>query len=107
MAIRAGELDQRVTLETPVVAINALGEEEEGWLFLAERFARVIEAQGREFLKGDYRAEEKIAVKLRWIEVDSTARVTWRGRVYRVVSVTGTFREGETWLHCVSAEGAN
>ena len=103
----AGALDQRILVETPVNTLNELGEEVPGWEFLAKPWAKVMEGLGREFLKGDYVAESKAVFKIRSLQVDSKARVTWEGRVYRIDDVTGTRREGFSYLHCIAQGGAN
>ncbi len=103
----AGSLDQRITIERPAVTTDELGQDARAWTAVATVWARVMETAGREFLKGDYQAEEKTAFVIRWRTIDSTYRVTWGGRTWRIVSVTGTFREGFSWLHCVATDGAN
>lgn len=106
--MKAGALDQLITIEEPGAGTDELGQDTtDNWLPLATVWAEVKETMGREFLSGNYQAEEKVAFRIRWMEVDSKARVTWEGRQYRVVSVTGTYRSGERWLHCVASEGAN
>lgn len=107
MKVTAGELDQLITLESPVVTTDAWGGEVETWLIEAQAYARVTEARGREFLKGDYKAEEKAVFKIRWREVDSTWRVNWGGRTWRIESVTGMLREGARWIHCTAQGEAN
>lgn len=103
----AGSFDQRITIEQPATTTDELGQDARTWTAIASPWAKVIETPGREFLKGDYQAEEKTVFVIRWREIDSTHRVQWSGRVWRIVSITGTKREGYAWLHCVSTEGAN
>lgn len=103
----AGDLDQQILLEVPVVEPDELGQNVESWFFFAQPWAKVIETPGQEFLKGDYRPEERVVFKIYWREMDSTYRVTWGGRTWRINSVTGTRREGYSWLHCVSTDGVN
>lgn len=103
----AGRLDQRIAIEAATTAEDALGQEVETWATVAEPWARVMETPGREFLSGDYKAEEKAVFVVRWRAIDSTDRVRWGGRTWRIDSVTGTKREGFSYLHCVSTEGAN
>jgi len=103
----AGALRETLLLETRSVAYDELGGEVETWATHSTPWAKVMETPGREFLKGDYRAEERTVFVIRYRAIDSTARVTWRGRTYRIDSVTGTLGEGWTYLHCISTEGAN
>lgn len=100
-----GQFDQRIIIETEApVTTNSLGEELPGWLFLTKLWAKATEQKGREFLAadGDYRPQRKVAFTIRWMELDSTARVKWRGLIYRIEDVTGTKRSGWAWLHCES-----
>jgi len=105
--IPAGQLDQLISIEQPAQTVDALGQEALSWTAVVDLWAKVIEERGREFLKGDYKAEEKTVFGFRFRPIDSTYRVQWAGRVWRIVSVTGTRREGETWLHCIATDGAN
>lgn len=105
--IDAGKLDQRILIETATVTENELGEDVETWSEHSRPWAQVKETMGREFLAGDIQAEGKAAFRIRYRALDSRARVTWRGRIYMVEDVTGTQREGFTWLHCRAVSGAN
>lgn len=103
----AGRLTERILIEAPTETENALGEMVPSWQTVAERWARVLETPGREFLSGDYRAEERTVFQIYWTAIDSSHRVQWGGRTWRINSVTGTYRERYSWLHCVSNEGVN
>lgn len=105
--IPAGERDQTIVIETCHNTTNALGEDVPTWIYHSAPFVKVLEARGREFLKGDYQAEERAAFGMTYREIDSTARVTWLGRIYRIENVTGKYRDNETWLHCITTDGAN
>lgn len=105
--MKAGRLDQRISIETPASAEDALGQDARSWLPSVTVWAEAKEQMGREFLAGDYKAEEKVAFRIRWRAVDSTARIVWNDRNYRIESVTGTRHSGELWLHCISDGGAN
>ena len=103
----ASDLTERIRIETPPAGEDALGQDDGDWLLLDEVWAKAIEGQGREFLKGGYEAEEKAVFVIRWQEVDSTMRTTWNGRVYGIDQVTGTHHGGWAWLHCTALKGAN
>jgi len=98
----AGALDQQILIEAHSVTLDELGAEVETWSTHSQPWAKVIETPGREFLKGDYHAEHKAVFRIRWRDIDSTARVTWGGRVYDITAVTGTRREGWSYLHCIA-----
>lgn len=102
-----GKLDQRIAIERPVKTTDALGQEVETFATVAQPWAKVMETPGREFLSGDYKAEGKAVFTIRWRTLDSTARVAWGGRTYRIDDVTGTKRDGFAWLHCIAQDGAN
>ena len=105
--IPAGQRDQPITLETATVTTNSLGQERQTWAEHSQHFAKLMETRGREFLSGDYQAEERAVFGILWTEIDSKARVRWGGRVWDVESVTGTYQQNETWLHCRSVGEAN
>ncbi len=97
----AGALDQQIAIETRIVTTDELGAETEAWATEFRPFAKVIETPGREFLKGEVIAERKAVFVIRWHALDTTARVIWNGDTYRINAITGTRREGYSWLHCV------
>lgn len=103
----AGQLDQQISVQSRTVTQDELGADVENWITTSTPWANVKETPGREFLKGDFQGEEKTVFRIRWRDMDSTARVEWRGKVYTIESVTGTMREGWTWLHCKRISGAN
>ena len=107
----AGQLDQRILIETPVLETDALGAQlpESSWMFHSRPWAKVTEAAGREFLKGgNIQGEARAVFQVRFREdMDSTARVTWRDRIFDIEEINGTRRQGFLWLHCRSVQGAN
>lgn len=100
-----GELDQRILVEAPATSEDALGQIPEAWNLVGEVSAKVIETQGREFLKGDVRSERKAVFVVRWENFTSTMRVVWDDTLWRIVGATGTSRERWRYLHCVSMDG--
>jgi head-tail adaptor len=110
--IPVGQLDQRVTIELATSTRNDLGEEIVTWAELGgagngQRWARVREQSGREFLKGDFQAEGKAVFTLRWLTIDSQARLRWGDRVWMIEDATGDYRGGYVFLHCRSLARAN
>jgi len=107
----AGALDQRIVIESPSSTTDELGQDALTWSAydgaIGGRWAKVIETPGREFLKGDYHAEEKTVFVVRWGAFDSTMRVQWGGRTWDIVSVTGTRRDMFCYLHTLATDGAN
>ena len=103
----AGALDQRIVIETPETVADELGQENLTWVSLGEFWAKAMETPGREFLAGDYRAEEKTVFIIRWQQLDSTARVRWADRIWRIESLTGTRRDHFCYLHTFAIDGPN
>ncbi len=80
----AGQLDQRVTIESKSVTRNAIGEEVETWSTFATVWARYLPARVDERLagaqlQGDFEARFRIR---RLAGLDAEMRVTWRGERY-------------------------
>jgi SPP1 family predicted phage head-tail adaptor len=96
----AGDLDQRITIESRMVTQDELGADVDGWTTDSQPWAKVIETPGREFLKGEIKSERLAVFVIRWRRLDSTYRVNWRGAIYTIDAVTGTQRQGFAWLHC-------
>jgi len=96
----AGGLDQRIVIEARTVERDELGADVETWALQSNPWAKVIETAGREFLKGEVIAERKAVFVIRWQDLDTTARVTWGSRTYRIDAITGTRRSAQAWLQC-------
>lgn len=104
----AGKLDQRITIELPAGGTNELNEPIGGFSPLATVSAMVTQTPGREFLKGEYHAEDKALFTIRWrSDVNTTARLTWAGKTWDIVSVTGTRRTTFLQLMATSIDGAD
>lgn len=107
--MKAGELDQRITVLAPTVVQNALNEDVETFAQLRRPWARAMEEKGREFVAADQMtALHKVAFKIRWAaNITEQCRVEWRDRTYEILNITGTYRSGEMWLHCQSLPKVN
>lgn len=107
--LQAGDLDQRIVIEEPIIGRDSLNAAETVWSELADVAAKVAEVQGREFLKGDgVQAESKATFTIRYrAGIDGRMRVLWNGQTFGIEDVTGTRREGWTWLHCRAVTAAN
>lgn len=96
----AGQLDQKISIEARTITQDELGADVESWAEDTTPWAKVIETPGREFLKGEIQSEKLAVFVIRWRALDSTYQVKWRGATYTIDAVTGTQREGWSWLHC-------
>lgn len=95
----SGALDQEILIEVATITTDELGADVETWAEHSRPAAKLVQTPGKEFLAGDVQAESKAVFRIRWRELDSRARVTWRGRLYMVEDVTGTQRDGWTYIH--------
>ncbi|CAN5335615.1 hypothetical protein BH10PSE12_BH10PSE12_02740 [soil metagenome] len=105
MVVPAGQRDQRIEIQQATITKNTINEDVKGpWAQVRRPWAKAIEAQGREFLKGDQvTVQRKVAFVIPFsANITTMLRVVWLGAVFEIVSVTGTRREGELWLHCLS-----
>tara|TARA_R110000787_G_scaffold94640_1_gene197451 strand:+ start:593 stop:922 length:330 start_codon:yes stop_codon:yes gene_type:complete len=100
----AGSRDQKIMVRVATVTRNSMNEEVRSWADLRPAWARVIEGQGREYLKGGaVQASARVVFVLRFSpimqDITSKNRVVWKNRTFELVDVTGTLRSGELWLH--------
>lgn len=88
--MRAGRLDQRVTIERPTFTRNARNEPVEGEPGRTETFAAVTPAGGSErFVSAEIAANAPVRFLMRLVEgrVKVTDRIVWRGRTHGVDAV--------------------
>ncbi len=89
MAVYAGKLNERVTIQVPRETRNTLGETRLTWDDLATVWARVEGMSSREVLQAmqaNAVVSHKIHIRYR-SGVDHEARVMWRGRHMEIASV--------------------
>ena len=87
--MRAGKLDQRVTLEQLVEGQDEAGQPFEDWLPVFDAWAAVEPLQGREYMAAmAVVAEVTVRIRLRYVPgVDSTMRVKHGADTYGIQSV--------------------
>lgn len=87
--LNAGQLDQRITLQSRVAGVDALGQEAVTWSDVATVWAQAQPLRGREFFAaGQTQSEVAIRFRIRHRDdVTSTMRVLWRGVAHDVESV--------------------
>lgn len=104
--INGGRLDQSIGLQSQLPGKDALNTPNGDWATFATVSAMVAQTPGREFLKGDYHAEDKAVFTIRWRgDVDSTVRISWAGKYWDITSVTGTRRTMFLQLGATSIDG--
>lgn len=87
VAINAGDLDQRVTLQAPPAGRDGFGHRAGAWSDVATVWAAVWPIKGREWLAaGTMQSEATLRVRIRWRPaVTSDMRIVWRGQPYAIV----------------------
>lgn len=87
--MKAGQLDQRVTVERFTSTTDAWGTPIESWAPLFTCWAAVEPLAGREYIAAQAAQSEVTAkIRIRWRpDVDSQVRVVHRGKTYDVESV--------------------
>ena len=86
--LSGGRLDQRVTLQEPSTAVDALGQRVESWVDVATLWARAQPLRGREFFAaGQMQSEASVKFTIRWrAGVTGAMRVLWRGVPHALVA---------------------
>lgn len=104
MAVYAGKLNERVTIQTPRETRTTLGESYLSWDDLATVWARVEGMNSREVLQAmQANAVVSHKIHIRYREgVNHEARVIWRGRHMEIASVVE--RQNRTMLELLVRE---
>jgi SPP1 family predicted phage head-tail adaptor len=105
--MRAGDLDQRITLLRLVETESADGGVDAAWRVLRAVWAQPMEGASKEYVAGNATTEQKrVSFRVRYaadIEALATAlRIDWRGLRYDVEGMTGSLRLSELRLQCLS-----
>jgi SPP1 family predicted phage head-tail adaptor len=89
MALDAGTLRERVTVQQASESRNRLGESVLEWATFAEVWANVQGVSAREFLlAGQQQVELSHRVKMRYLTgLTSKMRLSWRGRTLEIISI--------------------
>jgi len=89
MALDAGTLRERVTVQQATETRNRLGESVLEWATFTEVWANVQGVSAREFLlAGQQQIELSHRVKMRYLTgLTSKMRLSWRGRTLEIISI--------------------
>jgi SPP1 family predicted phage head-tail adaptor len=89
MAINAGTLRERVTVQQATENRNRLGEAISEWATFAEVWANVQGVSAREYLlAGQQQIEISHRLKMRYLSgLTSKMRLSWRGRTLEIISI--------------------
>lgn len=87
--MRAGELNQRVTLQERLPGQNVLGEATGSWSDVATVWAQAQPLRGREwFAAGQMQQATDVRFRIRWrSDVTQSLRLLWRSEVYSIDGV--------------------
>ncbi len=108
MVIRAGTLNERIAIESPVRTQNSVGEETTTWATFATVWADVQQASGTErFMSGadviQATGVYDITVRYR-IDLTTQMRIQWRGRTMNILSIDPRRADGELRILCQAVE---
>lgn len=95
MAVRAGRLDRRITIQTFTESQNSVGEPIKTWSNLATVWAAKLDVTGREAFTGVERyAEVDTKFKIRWRDdLSVEMRISYDGRYYDIVHIAEIGRQ--------------
>ena len=101
MALRAGNLRERVEIQANTPTTNARGQELPSWATVAIRWARVTPDSGSEATAADKRtARRRFTVTVRLYPVTPAHRLRWRGLSLSVNSVLPSEDRSASVLSC-------
>jgi SPP1 family predicted phage head-tail adaptor len=97
--MNAGQLRERITVQTPTETITASGEASVTWTTLATRWAEVVPLAGRElFTARQVQPEVTHRVRLRRLAgITTKMQLLYRGRILKILSAIDV---GERRVSC-------
>ena len=108
---QAGELDQRVVIESRAnTTQNALGENTTAWAAWLTRWAKAAPVRGREFFaQGQQQQTIDTMFVLRYdsdtADITASMRVLWRGAYYDIASPPIDVDGRKEWLELMTVSG--
>ncbi|MEY5101246.1 MAG: hypothetical protein RJA36_3965 [Pseudomonadota bacterium] len=89
MPINAGDMRERITIQTRASGVDSLGQESATWSTHITCWASVEPLRGKEyFAAGQVQSSVDVRIRIRWREgIVPTMRVLWRGVAHDIVSV--------------------
>ena len=105
--LNAGELDQRITVQSPSATVDALGQRVETWTELATVWAQAQPLRGREyFAAGEVNSDAAVRFRLRFrSDVTGAMRVLWRGVPHAIVAEPIDVEGGRHTLELMCSAG--
>lgn len=105
--LNAGELDQRITMQSPAATVGALGQRTEAWSTVATLWAKATPLRGREFFAaGAMQSEAAVRFSIRYrTGINGTMRVLWRGVAHAIVAEPMDVDGGKHTLEIMASAG--
>ena len=101
--MQAGQLDQRVTLQSRSVVTDANGQDTITWVDVATVWAQCQALRGREFFAAaQVQQEQTVKVRIRYrADVVQTMRLVWQGRAHDITGVVPVGRKEMLEIMCL------
>lgn len=105
--LNSGDLDQRITLQSPSASVDVLGQRVETWTTVATLNAKATPLRGREFFAaGAMQSDAQVRFTVRWRSgVTGSMRVLWRGVAHSLVAEPIDVDGGRHTLELMCAAG--
>jgi len=108
--VSSGRLDQPIRIERATRTRNAYGEfAVTGWALVAEPFAKVVTALGREIVAGARDVETNtVAFLVRdGLDVTTADRIIWEARAFDIIAINPAPRRGEVTIEARQVNDAS
>lgn len=100
--MKAGTLDERITLQSRSVVTDAMGQDTITWVDVVSVWAQVQALRGREFFAAaQVQQEQTIKVRIRYRDVQPGWRLVWQGRNHDITGVIPVGRREMVEIMCV------
>lgn len=105
--LNTGELDQRITVQSPSANVDVLGQRVETWTQVAALWAKATPLRGREFFAaGAMQSEVAVKFTIRYrTGLTGAMRVLWRGVPHAIVAEPMDVDGGKHTLEIMCASG--
>jgi SPP1 family predicted phage head-tail adaptor len=105
--ITAGQLTQRITLQSRAAGADVLGQASGAWTTVAEVWAKARPLRSRElFAAGQMQNVTDVEFTIRWrTDVGATWRVLWRGTPHDITGEPIDVDGQQQWLELMAASG--
>lgn len=102
--LKAGDLDQRITLQIRSIVKDAYGQDTITWVDVATVWAQCQALRGREFFAAaQVQQEQTVKVRIRYrSDVTPTWRLLWRGHPYDITAVIPVGRNDLLEIMCTA-----